>query len=132
MKVLRQHFLIRADLTNGTKFDYGINLQFIPDEFIVREVNYNCNNGERGTFYVKTDLLKDGNNSTLCMFNFSRNDASNVYVNHVSTPNSIFNLSNVTNKGTYNFQIFDSLDTNNPPTLNGDLLIHLEFVKRTK
>ena len=130
MKVLRQHLMIRADLNAvGSSFDTNINLQFIPDEVIVWEVVYNPSNTENGTFFIRLRLLNDGSNGVLCFFNFSRNDASGIYQCSVNTPNSVFNLVNFMNNINYNFTIFKSVGS---VALTGELLLHLEFVKRTK
>lgn len=117
---------IFADLaTNQNNINVGINLRFVPDAFIVRQLAYSCAAVTNNALQVYSDLAED---LILCVF----------YDESMNTaPNTTFLMSQKVQNKVWNFQVQFSprsnlgFQTGPGPlaTANGELSLLLEFVQ---
>ena len=122
---VRKNVFIFADLSvdpvnnpNGGKdFSRTINIPFIPDEVIARNIAYTNDGTESGVSYVWTNLVDD-------------NYLGSVMDGASISPQQIFTL-NKPISGNYQFKIL-GVDGDFDETAEGDLFISLEFVKYKK
>lgn len=117
---VRKNILIRRTLTAEDEFNWTINdVNFVPDEVIVKSVMYLSSVNENPISSIYTDLVSD----VICSF----------FDNIQLSPDIKFTLQKPIS-GQYRFQFVPAEES--PPnvtTRSGDLFIHLEFVKyRTK
>jgi hypothetical protein len=110
----RQNVMIRRDLNDGGQWYERININFIPDEMIVRTVAYHNDGSGGGMSYIWTNLVPE--NFIGCF-----SDGG------VNSSGQVFNV-NRDVRGQFEFQVRgvdDSIETDRV----GDLIICLEFVK---
>lgn len=110
---VRQNIIITAALNNASSFSFLINkVNFIPDEVIVRGINYHPTAPETGITMLYTDLVSDVIGSFFQDF----------YIK----PDLTFTLRKRI-FGLFNFQIIDYSGAITART--GRIFIHLEFLK---
>ncbi len=114
---VRKNILIRhkfnADLANA-QWNESINIEFIPDEVIVRAISYSSQNDEAGVSLIWTDLVNDSYLGTYI------DDA-------ISNPNQVFTIGRPV-RGVYAFKgLFYSGNLDNVAL--GVIVISLEFIK---
>ena len=112
---VRKVVLINNRGVNIKAFTQNINIDFIPDEMIVREVGYALSGNQSNIFYVWSDIVDD---NIIALIGDSKTAHS---------PNTTFTVKKGI-KGSYLFQIRD-WDDEIPQVAPGNLMIVLEFVK---
>mgnify|MGYP007051726806 CR=1 FL=1 len=110
----RQTVLVGQNLgTNGPEWRQYINLEFIPDEMIVRSICYRYDGTELYQGFIFTDLVKDSIIGTY---------ADGL----INNPNSVFTMKKQV-KGQFLFKMMTSLS--NLDQGDGTMLAILEFIK---
>ena len=109
----RQNVLIYRTLVNPNVWDEQINIDFIPDDVIVRSIMYYSNGADPGVSFIRTNLVKD-------------NIIGSIDDPSVQNPQQHFTV-NKPIKGAYNFQIVNTNGTIGNRV--GQLHIALEFVR---
>ncbi len=124
----RQTVSLSFDWKTSKTYDKAINIQFNPDEVIVRSLAYSTEgDGDYTPVQVQTNMIND---TVLCIYNQIQNNiaANSRSVDLALSPGNIFTITKPMN-GTFSFKLFkwDGITVN---TLsNGILQIMLEFVK---
>jgi len=110
----RQNVLIVRDLNTGGEWYENINIEFIPDEVIVRSIGYHNDKTETELGYISTNLVKDNR------IGFYGDGL-------VSNSQQTFTLDKPVN-GRYLFQLILADGTIDAASA-GVLMISLEFIK---
>jgi hypothetical protein len=111
---VRKNIVIQNTFNNSSRFTQTINtVNFIPDEVIVKYINYSTADGEAFGTSIYTDMVSD-------------------VIGSICAPTFVSaNLTYTLRKPISGQYYFELLDTAGQPVNNrgGDLFIHLEFVK---
>jgi len=112
--MLIKNVIIAHDFKNGYEFKKDINVQFVPDELVVKQIVYRHDGGETGIGKLNSDLIRGG---TLCFFM----DGSSQILN------CSYSLG-IPIDGTYTFT---ALELDNKPSVGsvGQLGLILQFIK---
>jgi tRNA U54 and U55 pseudouridine synthase Pus10 len=115
---VNKNVIVNIAIPNDSKFNFTINnIAFIPDAVIIKQVGYNPTINDPNMFIIYSDILSD--------------NIAFIIQNTIFTYNNIFLLNRNINQ-TWKFSFRTSADANGiffPNIVNGNIFIHLEFVK---
>jgi hypothetical protein len=112
-------------LASGQTKSIGINIEFKPDEVILKQIAYVPSNGEENVYQLSSDLVSE---NVMCVF---------PSINLVSVLNIPFTLQNMQQNRVWSFQIQGIPTSGTGPTSAnanalGDFGFMLEFVEYEK
>ena len=114
---VRKNIVVSFPFNDESSFSQDINIDFIPDEVIVKLVQYDTADDQVTVSGIYSDLVSD----------FL---ASFIWKSSIIPTNLTFTLRKPI-RGKYNFQLLEKNNANNlvESNVTGQLWIHLEFVK---